>query len=290
MINSFTSLLKYGFFDGPQDVAALGYSGQDKMSPRQFIVMGTLFIVIILVSLFLRKVKKETVFAVYKILAVFMPLLEVAKISFSTYHDFRHGDSFNLGGILPLYTCSMLLFFLPFVAWGKGWIQKTSMAFFTSIGMVAGLTNFIYLSAAGFYPIFTFGGLYSVFYHGVLVFIGMSLLITEIYVPTWKTVPEGMIPVLLFSLFVIPANFLIKCVPGNEFVDYMLLMNANGFVPAISDFFILHHIQLLFSLMMLFVIYPAATLIIVLIEMGICRLISLFRKRGTCEKGREAVQ
>ena len=92
-------------------------------------------------------------------------------------------------------------------------MQRWSMAFFVSIGMVAGLSNFIYLSAAGWYPIFTFGGLYSVIFHAVIVFIGISLMITEIYTPNWKTILEGMIPILMFSVIVIPANFIIKHVP-----------------------------------------------------------------------------
>ncbi len=268
--------MNYGFFDGAQVLAAKGYHGEDRMSPKQFIVMGTIFVLIVAGSIFLRKTKKERLYTIYKVLAVFMPILEICKIAFSTYFDLTSGEPFNLGGILPLYTCSMLLYFLPFVAWGKGWIKKCSMAFFASIGTVAGLSNFIYLSAAGWYPIFTFGGLYSVFFHAVLVFVGMSLLITGEYVPSFKTILEGMIPVLLFSVFVIPANFIIKSIPGYGNVDYMLLMDANGFVPSVSNFFIERHIQLLFSFLMLFVVYPLATAIIVLIEMGIVRI---FKRR-----------
>ena len=270
------TLFKYGFFDGPQELSAHGYSGEDRMSPKQFIVMGTIFVLIIIVSVLLRKAKKERLFAVYKYLAIFMPLLEIVKIAFSTYHNIKHGEHFDLGGILPLYTCSMILFFLPFVVWGKGKLRKVSMAFFASVGMVAGLTNFIYLSAAGWYPIFTFGGLYSVVFHAAIVFVGMSLLITGQYTPSLKTIVEGMIPVLIFSAFVIPANFAIKSIPEYYYVDYMLLMNANGFIPAITNFFIDHNIQLLFSFIMLFGAYPLATAIITLIEMGIIRAVKPF--------------
>lgn len=278
-------IFKYGFFDGPQDLRLQGYSGEDKMSPKQFIVMGTLFVLIVAVSLLLRKAKKEKLFAVYKTLAIFMPVLETVKIAFSTYHNLMHGEHFDFGGILPLYTCSMLLYFLPFVAWGKGWIRKASMAFFSSIGMVAGLTNFVYLSAAYWYPIFTFGGLYSVVFHAVIVFVGMSLLITGQYTPSLKTIAEGMIPVLLFSAFVIPLNFIIVSNPEYGYVDYMLLMNANGFVPVISDFFIDHHIRLLFSFLMLFVAYPLANAITVMIEIGAARIVR--RSGGKQEPAKE---
>ena len=213
-----------------------------------------------------------------------MPILEIVKMAFSTYHNLKHGEHFDLGGILPLYTCSMLLFFLPFVAWGKGWLKKTSIAFFATIGMVAGFSNFIYLSAAAWYPIFTFGGLYSVFFHAVIVFVGMSLLITGEFSPSLRSIADGMVPVLIFSVFVIPANFLIKSIPEYYYVDYMLLMNANGFVPVISDFFITHHIQLLFSFLMLFVVYPLATAVIVLIETGAVKIAKRFRRQPPAEE------
>lgn len=158
-------------------------------------------------------------------------------------------------------------------------MQRFSMAFFSSIGLVAGLSNFIYLSSAGWYPIFTYGGLYSALFHAVIVFVGMSLMITGLYKPSFRTIYEGMIPILIFSVFVIPANFIIKHVPNNgSNPDYMMLMDANGFIPFISNFFIEHNIQFLFSLLMLFVAYPIATALITLIDMGVIALIKLIAK------------
>ena len=255
------------------------------MSPKQFIVMGVLLVLIIIGSILLRKIKKEKMFTIYKVIAILMPILEVAKITFSSYADITHGAPFNLGGILPLYSCSMLLYFLPFVAWGKGHMKKFSMAFFCSIGLVAGLSNFVYLSAAGWYPIFTFGGLYSVIFHGVIVFVGVSLLATELYTPSFKTIYEGMVPIVLFSAFVIPANFIIKNIPNNgSNPDYMMLMDANGFIPFISDFFIEHKIQLLFSFLMLFVAYPIATALITLLLMGIFKLANKIANKNKNEE------
>lgn len=267
---------QYGFFDNSYVLAEKGYTGSDRLSLLQFIVMGLFFVLIIFTSLFLRKTDKKNIFTIYKVLAIAMPILEIIKISFSTHADLTHGQPFNLGGILPLYSCSMLLYFLPFVAWGRGKLQKYSMAFFTSVGLVAGLSNFVYLSAAGWYPLFTFGCLYSIIFHGVLVFVGISLMICELYTPSFKTIYEGMIPVLIFSAFVIPANFIIKAIPNNgSNPDYMMLMDANGFIPAISDFFINNNAQWLFSLLMLFVAYPIANALIVLIDMGIIKLVKM---------------
>ena len=154
------------------------------------------------------------------------------------------------------------------------------MAFFSTIGMVAGLSNFVYLSSAGWYPLFTFGCMHSISYHSVIVFVGISLLITGIYTPSLKSIYEGMIPVLIFGLLVIPINFIIKTYTADTWVDYMLLMDANGFVPFISDFFKNNHIQLLFSFLMLFVIYPIGTALITFIDMGIAAITKLFKRNS----------
>lgn len=273
--------MRYGFFDNSYTLAEKGYTGSDRLSIQQFITMGLIFIAIIVVSIFLKKLKKEKVFTIYKVIAIVMPILEIIKIVFSSLSDISHGEPFNYGGILPLYSCSMLLYFLPFVAWGKGKIQRWSMAFFVSIGLVAGLSNFVYLSAAGWYPLFTYGCLHSIIFHAAIVFVGMSLMITEIYIPSFKTIYEGMIPILLFSVIVLPANFIIQNMPNpGSSPDYMMLMNANGFIPFISDFFINNHIQILFSLLMLFVAYPLATTLITLVDIGIYNLIKrLFKNK-----------
>ena len=268
--------MKYGFFDDSYTLAEKGYNGSDRLSIQQFVTMGILFVLIIVISILLRKLKKEKVLTIYKVISFVMPILEIAKMVFSGVADYRHGEPYNLGGALPLYTCSMLMYFLPFVAWGKGRMKTWSMAFFASIGLVAGLSNFVYLSAAGWYPLWTFGCLHSIIYHSLIVFVGVSLLICQLYTPSLKTIYEGMIPILLFSVIAIPMNYIIDSIPNNgSSPDYMLLMNANGFIPFISDFFISNNIQFLFTLLMLLVAYPLATAIITFVIMGIYKLVKL---------------
>ena len=163
------NILAYNFFINKYKLRELGYDGSDKLSVKQFIVMGSIFIFLIVISILLRKAKKDKLYLIYKILAIVMPVLEVIKITFETHYDLLNGQPFNWGGIMPFYTCSMLLYFLPFVAWGKGKMKEWSMAFFSTIGLVAGLSNFVYLSAAGFYPILTFGCMHSILYHSAVV-------------------------------------------------------------------------------------------------------------------------
>ena len=136
------------------------------------------------------------------------------------------------------------------------------------------------LSSAGFYPLFTFGCIYAIVFHAVLVFVGLSLLITGLYKPSFKTLYEGIVPVFLFGIIVLPANYIIKTIPDNGFVDYMLLMDCNGFFPTITNFIINNHIQWLFSILVLIVGYPIAHGLLSAIEIGIIKLFNLKKKQA----------
>ncbi len=274
-------LSDYGFFDDTYTLAGKGYNGEDRMSWLQFLVMGSLFVLIVVISIFLRRVKREKVFLIYKILAIFMPINEIIKITYSSYFDIINGEPFNWAGILPLYTCSMLMYFLPFVAWGKetSKMRKYSMAFFTTIGLVAGLSNFVYLSAAGFYPIFSYGGLYSVIYHAVIVFVGMSLMITGIYMPKdYKSINQALIPIFIFGGLVLPLNYIIMAASGQGWADYMMLKDVNGFSPFAewSNWLAQYHLRFLFSFFVLLVLYPLATAIITYLDIGVGWLVNFF--------------
>ena len=277
-MNTLLHIWEYGFFDDNYTLAQKGYHGEDKLSLYQFLVMGGLFIIIVIGSCFLRKVSKQRVNILYKILAVFMIAAEIAKMTFSTYFDMIHGEPFNWGGILPFYTCSMCLFLLPILAWGKGKARDCAAAWFCTIGLVAGVSNFIYLSGAGFYPILSYGGLYSVFYHTNIVFVGMSLMITGAYKVTWRSIIDAMIPIIIFGLIVIPINFAIFYLAGQGYVDYMLLMDANGFVPFLTDWFKQNNLQWLFSFFALFIVYPAATALITAIDIGFRKVFEGFSR------------
>lgn len=52
----FINLLSlFGFFDDSYTLQNKGYHGEDKMSVKQFVVMGTIFVLIIVISILLKK-------------------------------------------------------------------------------------------------------------------------------------------------------------------------------------------------------------------------------------------
>lgn len=209
-----------------------GYAGEDMFSLKHVIVMLVLFAVLAVVCILCRKAKKESVERYLKIMAIVMPIHEVVKIVWETVWDISCGHGFNYAGLLPLYTCSMFFFILPFAAFGKEKVKKYALAFLTTLGIFAGLTNFIYLNILNTYPLFTFGSMSSVEYHFMMVFTGIFLISTGYYRPEARDMGRAMVCLWIFSLLAVPANFIIY--PYNDWVDYMLYMRGAS-LPVLYD-------------------------------------------------------
>lgn len=199
-----------------------------------FIIVSVL--VIILLCILLRKIKGKNVENYLKTLSIIMPILEIIKISWETYWDIKLGHGFNVTGLLPLYTCSMFMYVLPFAGFGKGKIKECALAFLTTIGIFAGITNFFIPPIFNTYPFFTYASFMSLNYHFLMVFTGVFIVSSRYYVPNIKNVFKGFLPLLIFSCIVIPFDY-IMFYAGYEWIDYMLYIHGYGapILPSIAD-------------------------------------------------------
>ena len=199
-----------------------------------FIILAVLSI--ILLCYFFRNIKAKSVEKYLKIISIIMPILEVIKITWETYWDLKLGHGFNITGLLPLYTCSMFIYVLPFAGFGKGKVKECALAFLTTLGVFAGLTNFFIPPIFNTYPFFSYASFMSLNYHYLMVFTGVFLVATRYYVPNFKSILKGFMPVLLFSLVVIPFDY-IMFYNGEYWIDYMLYIHGFGapLLPDISD-------------------------------------------------------
>ena len=199
-----------------------------------FIILAVLSI--ILLCYFFRNIKAKSVEKYLKIISIIMPILEVIKITWETYWDLKLGHGFNITGLLPLYTCSMFIYVLPFAGFGKGKVKECALAFLTTLGVFAGLTNFFIPPIFNTYPFFSYASFMSLNYHYLMVFTGVFLVATRYYVPNFKSIFKGFMPVLLFSLVVIPFDY-IMFYNGEYWIDYMLYIHGFGapLLPDISD-------------------------------------------------------
>ncbi len=226
-------MFNYNFFDYKDFIPA-----EDKqnvmwsLSHILFIILASL--AIILLCIFLRKTKKEKIDRYLKILSVVMIVLEIIKISWESYWDIKMGHGFNINGLLPLYTCSMFMYVLPFVAWGKGKVKEIALAFLTTLSIFAGLTNFVMPPIFNDYPFFSYASFMSLNYHFLMVFTGFFLIVSKYYMPNIKSIFKAFIPVLIFSALVIPFDYYMYYVKDNPWVDYMQYLHAYN-VPVLQD-------------------------------------------------------
>lgn len=242
--------MKYNFFDYKHFIE--GYHGQDFWGTAHTVFMVIACLAIILVPVFLRKTKEKNVDLFLKILSIAIPVLEVIKITWETVWDLKVVGSFNWGGLLPLYTCSMFIFVLPFAAWAKGNVKRAAVAWLSTIGIFAGLTNFFLPPILNTYPFWTLATFTSLNFHFWMVFTGVFLGVTGYYKAKWSDIITAWLPLALFSVIVIPANYILQ--EQGHYPDYMLYMHGNGapVLPQISQFFIDKGLQFIYTLIMVF--------------------------------------
>lgn len=225
-------MFKYGGFFTYKDFLQ-GYHGQDYMGAGQFIFLGVSILAIILISVFLRKASHQKIDVFLKVLAIAIPCLEILKIAMESYYDIKGGHGFNFSGLLPLYTCSLFIYTLPVAAFGKGKARECCLSFLTTLGIFAGLTNFVMAPILNTYPFFNFHTFVSLNFHFWMVFTGIFLMATKYYVPKWGDILKGMVPLAILSIVAIPVNYALSDYYGWS-VDYMLYYSGNG-APLLPD-------------------------------------------------------
>jgi len=214
----------YGFFDYKYNI---DYHGEDFDS-----FYRTGFIIFVLVSSFVlsyifRKTKKENMIKYLKIISVVMTLLEVIKVTWESYFDITTGHGFNSSGVLSLETCSLFMYTSLVAGYTKcEKVRRSCICWLVTIGLVAGLSNTIFPQGLKWYPFFTFGAFHSLFYHYILVLTALLLIFNRFYDFEYKDIIRGFIPHLIFSIFVIILDYIMKW-------NYMLYRDPSAF-PVVS--------------------------------------------------------
>lgn len=216
--------MDYGFFDYKYNIS--GFSS-DLFSTPHLVYIILVYLLTFLLAWRLRHTDHRKIRTLLKVLFVCSLVLEIGKISWESYYDITTGRGFNKEGILPIYTCSLFIYTLPFAAWGRGKVKRAALSFLTTIGLLYGAIGVIYCNGLNFYPFWTFGAFYSLYFHSAMFATGVFLLMTGFHQPAWKDALWAMIPVLLLCLAAIPANH----AWGS---DYMMIYSGSG-LPIYED-------------------------------------------------------
>lgn len=198
-------------------------------TPLHFLAAACWLVVIIAVCALLRKKDEPVLRRVFGILWGVVTLLEIVKILWETYSGTT--VEFEVGGVLPLYPCSIFMYAMPFAIWGKGKVRYAACGYVCSLGLLGGAINFVYpANVLSNYSCISFAGFHTLFYHSVMVLCAMLMLLSGYH--SYKGVTKARqlllpaIPALAVSVIANLVNFS----PINS--DYMFFkLNSFFFAP-----------------------------------------------------------
>jgi len=214
----------YNFFDYKYNIE--GYTGQDYGGIAQYIYLSTSIALIIILLFLLRKLPKQKVQTIIKILGIFMTIFYIIKTTWESIYDLKLSGSFNTG-LLPFDTCSIIMLACLLVGFGNGKIKKMAECWLTTGSIVGGIATMLYLNAFKYYPFFSFGAFYSMTWHFLMVFIGLLLIVTNYVELKYENLLYGFLFQLIISIIIIPIDFIFN-------FDFMLYHNLGG-IPIFED-------------------------------------------------------
>ncbi len=138
----------------------------------------------------------------------------------------------EVGGVLPLYPCSVFMLALPFCVWGNHYLRTAGCGYLCTIGMLGAAINFFYpINVLSNYSCISFAGAHTLLYHGSMLFCCLLVQVSGYHRYTaaehlWECFLPS-IPLLLWS---IPANIVNYSPIGS---DYMFFKCNSFFLPAI---------------------------------------------------------
>lgn len=216
---------EYSFFDYKYNIE--GYSGQDYDGAGRWVYLVFSVVAILAMLIIFRNAKKKNIERYLKIVAVIMPILEITKVTWESRWDIVTGRGFNWEGLLPLYTCSLFIYCMLFAAFGKGKVRDYCLAWVATLGFVGGVSNLIFIRGLKWYPFFTFGAFYSMFFHFIMVFTALFIVVTGYRRFEWRDILRAFAVHCFFSLIIIPIDYIFGW-------DYMQYYDAGG-VPVIEN-------------------------------------------------------
>ena len=209
---------EYNFFDYKYNI--IGYNGQDFGAFPQYLYLIISFILMITILSLLRNLRKEKVHNILKITSIFLVLFYIIKTTWESIYDIKLSGSFNTG-LLPFDTCSLIMIAGLISSYSKGKIKEYSDSWLVTGGIIGGFATMIVLNAFKYYPFLSFGAFYSMIWHFLMVFIGLLLIITKYIDMNYKVVIKGFIFQFMFSLIIIPIDFIFN-------MDFMMYKNLGG--------------------------------------------------------------
>ena len=144
-------------------------------TPLHFAFSAFVLTAIIFLGLKTAKKSEKTIRAVFLAIWITVSCLEIIKILWETYSG--KTVSLELGGILPLYPCSIFMYAIPLAVWGKKYVRDMGCGYVCTLGLLGGAVNFLYpANILSNYSCISFAGFHTFLYHGAILFCALVML------------------------------------------------------------------------------------------------------------------
>lgn len=179
-----------------------------------------------------RKIGKDKAIFLTKIIAIVVTVLEIIKITIA----FINGEGDKLDHWVPLYFCSMFIYAAWLAGYAKGKIADLGRAFVGTGGIIAGLSFLIFPTTSfTMYPLFHYFCMYSMVYHSLMVFLGITYLLNGVV----KIDKKSFIDYVIFCSILNILAIIVNSLPIYIHVDNVPTSGYNYPYPYYTNFMFL---------------------------------------------------
>ena len=199
-------------------------------TPLHFAFSAIMVVIVIAGILTVRRLDEKRIKTVFTVLWAVLTVAEMTKLVWETTTG--HTVSFNWVGNLPVYPCSIWMYAMPFIIWGKGRVRNAACGYVCTLGLLGGLINFVYpATILGDYSAVSFPGFQTFFYHGAMVFTAFVIMTSGYHrIDHAERLSDcflSVIPAYIMSLFANTANLILG-------TDYMFFRCNSFFLAPIG--------------------------------------------------------
>lgn len=176
-------------------------------TPLHLVFEAIVLLFVISAAIYVSK-RSHLIKPIFTVLLVALVIFEVVIILWDSFAG-RYRN-FDLTINLPLYPCSIFMYVLPFIIWGKGLWKEAACGYVCTLGLVGALINFLYPIARLLdYSCISFAAFHTFFFHGSMLFASLVLILSGTHrygkIHAWWSPFLASIPGLIMS---IPANII----------------------------------------------------------------------------------
>lgn len=217
------------FFTHKDFLAPLDLPGR-LFSPLHLIFSACLLAVIIHSAFRIVKKSESAQRRLLLTLWAFFVIFEIVKTLYETFCGAK--VHFEVGGVLPLYPCSVYLYSLPFCFSKNRRVRLAACGYLFTMGLLGAAINFVYpANVLSNYSCISFMGFHTLSYHGTMLFSMLVMLISSYHRYDGVEKPwELILPALPMLILSIPANIINFSPIGS---DYMFFKCNSFFLPLI---------------------------------------------------------